>query len=450
VPESVTHALYPEVGAGAEPAPPTNGGTPPGSPAVTAADIDRAARLLDGVVVQTPLQRSDRLSAMTGAEVWLKREDLQVVRSYKLRGAYNLMSGLGQAERDAGVVCASAGNHAQGFAYACRALGIFGRIHLPRNTPRQKRDRIRFHGGDWVELVLIGATYDDAAASAAADAAQSGATMVAPFDDPRTIAGQGTVARELLAQLGSAPDVVIMPIGGGGLAAGMATYLRAHAPEAHIVGVEPAGAASMTAALRAGHPVALAHIDPFVDGAAVRRVGDVTYPIVAATGTEVHTVEEGAICTEMLALYQTEGIIAEPAGALATAALGTAADPGVVRVRPGSTVVCVVTGGNNDVSRYGEILERSLVHEGLKHYFLVNFPQEPGALRRFLDGVLGPDDDVALFEYVKRNNRETGPALVGIELGSADGLPSLLRRMDASPLEIEKLDPESPTFRFLT
>jgi threonine dehydratase len=206
----------------------------------------------------------------------------------------------------------------------------------------------------------------------------------------------------------------------------------------------------MTAALRAGEPVMLAHIDPFVDGAAVRRVGDVTYPIVAATGTSVLTVEEGAVCTEMLALYQTEGIIAEPAGALATAALGTLTDPGVARVRPGSTVVCVVSGGNNDVSRYGEILERSLVHDGLKHYFLVNFPQEPGALRRFLDGVLGADDDISLFEYVKRNNRETGPALVGIELGSADGLPSLLRRMADSPLEIEKLDPGSPTFRFLT
>ncbi|MEO5832731.1 MAG: threonine ammonia-lyase IlvA [Nakamurella sp.] len=417
---------------------------------MTVADIDTAAHLLEGIVVQTPLHRSERLSAMTGADIWLKREDLQVVRSYKLRGAFNLMSGLGQAERDAGVVCASAGNHAQGFAYACRTLGIFGRIYLPRNTPRQKRDRIRFHGGDWVELVLGGATYDDAAAAARADTTHSGATMVAPFDDPRTIAGQGTVAREVLAQLGVTPDLVVMPIGGGGLAAGMATYLRGRAPGAALIGVEPAGAASMTAALRAGHPVTLEHIDPFVDGAAVRRVGDHTFPIVAATGTQVLTVEEGAICTEMLALYQTEGIIAEPAGALATAALGTDRDPGVVRVRPGSTVVCVVSGGNNDVSRYGEILERSLVHDGLKHYFLVNFPQEPGALRGFLDGVLGPDDDISLFEYVKRNNRETGPALVGIELGSADGLPSLLRRMDDSPLEIEKLDPNSPTFRFLT
>lgn len=387
---------------------------------------------------------------MTGAEVYLKREDLQVVRSYKLRGAYNLMSGLTQREREAGVVCASAGNHAQGFAYACKALGIFGRIYLPRTTPRQKKDQIRFHGTEWVELVLIGATYDDAAAAAWADANASGATMVPPFDDPRTIAGQGTVAREILKQLESAPDMVIMPIGGGGLCAGMSTYLRTVSPATDLVGVEPAGAPSMTAAVRAGHPVTLDHIDPFVDGAAVRRVGDATYPLVTNAGVNVLTVEEGAVCTEMLALYQTDGIIAEPAGALATAALGTDTDPGVVRIRPGTTVVCVVSGGNNDVSRYGEILERSLVHDGLKHYFLVNFPQEPGSLRGFLDGVLGPDDDISLFEYVKRNNRETGPALVGIELGSADGLPALLKRMSSSPLEIEKLDPDSPTFRFLT
>jgi threonine dehydratase len=414
------------------------------------ADIDRASARLAGVVIETPLQRSERLSAMSGAEIYLKREDLQVVRSYKLRGAYNLMSGLTQDERDAGVVCASAGNHAQGFAYACKSLGVFGRIYLPRNTPRQKRVRIRFHGGDWVELVLTGTTYDDAAVAAKADTEANCATMVAPFDDLRTIAGQGTVAKEIVSQLGAAPDTVIMPIGGGGLAAGMGTYLSQLFPATELIGVEPAGAASMTAAIQAGHPVTLEHIDPFVDGAAVRRVGNATYPLVADAGVRVLTVEEGAICTEMLALYQTEGIIAEPAGALATASLGTTDDPGVVRVRPGSTVVCVVSGGNNDVSRYGEILERSLVHDGLKHYFLVNFPQEPGSLRRFLDGVLGPDDDISLFEYVKRNNRETGPALVGIELSYADGLPALLRRMAASPLEIEKLDPNSPTFRFLT
>ncbi len=417
---------------------------------LTAADVDRAAAVLAEVVITTPLERSERLSRLTGAEVYLKREDLQVVRSYKLRGAYNRMSQLTQTERAAGVVCASAGNHAQGLAYACNRLGIFGRIFLPRTTQRQKRDRIRVHGGDWVELVLTGDTYDDAAAAAAAEVASSGATMVPPFDDLRTIAGQGTVAREIVNQLGRVPDTVIMPIGGGGLAAGMSTFFRERFPKVELIGVEPSGAASMSAALRAGHPVTLEQINPFVDGAAVRRVGDYTYALVAAAGTAVYTVAEGAVCSAMLALYQNEGIIAEPAGALTCASLGTVHDPGVVQLRPGSLVVCVVSGGNNDVSRYGEIIERSLVHDGLKHYFLVNFPQEPGALRRFLDTVLGPDDDISLFEYVKRNNRETGPALVGIEIGSADGLPSLLKRMTAARLDIEKLDPESPTFRFLT
>ena len=420
------------------------------APRVTVADIDAAAERLRGVVVPTPLQRSSRLSAVTGAEVFLKRENLQVVRSYKIRGAYNLMSGLSASDRNAGAVCASAGNHAQGFAFSCRTLQMYGRIYLPRSTPRQKRERIRYHGGSWVELVLVGATYDDAAAAAAADVATTGATLVPPFDDLRTIAGQGTVGREILTDLGRTPDALVLPVGGGGLAAGVFSYFRAVSPGTALIGVEPVGAASMTAALRAGRPVVLDAIDPFVDGAAVRRVGDLTFPLIRATGCTVSTVEEGAICSEMLALYQTDGIIAEPAGALSCAALGSDTDPGVFRPRPGSTVVCVLSGGNNDVSRYGEILERSLVHDGLKHYFLVNFPQEPGALRRFLDDVLGPDDDISLFEYVKRNNRETGPALVGIELGTADGLSALLRRMDHSPLEIERLDPKSPTFRFLT
>ena len=417
---------------------------------IDGADIVDAARRIAGVVVQTPLQRSARLSELTGADVYLKREDLQVVRSYKLRGAYNRMSRLAPADRSLGVVCASAGNHAQGFAFACRTLGVYGRIYLPRSTPRQKRDRIRFHGGEWVELILGGATYDDAAAAARADVDATGATMVPPFDDPYVAAGQGTVATEIVEQLGGMPDAVLVPIGGGGLAAGMFSYLREQSPSVDLVGLEPAGAASMTAAVAAGGPVTLEHIDPFVDGAAVRRVGTLGYQVVVATGARVLTVEEGAVCSEMLALYQSDGIIAEPAGALSCAALGQPGDPGVYRPRPGSTIVCVVSGGNNDVSRYGEILERSLVHDGLKHYFLVNFPQEPGALRRFLDGVLGPDDDIALFEYVKRSNRETGPALVGIEIGSADALAALLRRMDASPLEIEQLDPKSPTFRFLT
>ncbi|WP_420120713.1 threonine ammonia-lyase IlvA [Nakamurella sp.] len=411
---------------------------------VRAADIDAAARRLHGIATVTPLEECVRLSQEAGVTVLLKREVLQVVRSYKLRGAYNLMAQLSPAERAAGVVCASAGNHAQGVAFACRVLDIKGRIYLPNTTPRQKRDRILSHGAGTVELVMTGDTFDDAAAAAARHADQTGAVPVAPFDDARTIAGQGTVVRELLQQLGRIPDVIVVPVGGGGLLSGVLTYLRERAPQVRVVGAEPAGAASMRAALDAGRPVALDGLDPFVDGAAVRRIGDLTYRIVAARPVELVAVDEGAICTEMLGLYQNEGIVAEPAGALAAAAVRG------LDLAPGATVVVIVSGGNNDVSRYGEILERSLVHLGLKHYFLVNFPQEPGALRRFLDEVLGPDDDITLFEYVKRNNRETGPALVGIELGTADGLASLLDRMAAASMEVERILPGSAAYRYLT
>ena len=411
---------------------------------VDAQEVEAAVKRLDGVALRTPLQRNLRLSDRIGAEVWLKREDLQIGRSYKLRGAYNLIAQLDDTTRSAGVVCASAGNHGQGLAYSCHTLDVHGRVYVPRTTPRQKRDRIAALGGRQIEVIVTGDTYDDAAAAALADIAESGATLVPAFDDARTVAGQGTVAVELVEQLGHAPDVLVVPVGGGGLVAGVATWLAERHPDVRVVGVEPGGAASMIAALEAGEPVTLPHLDSFVDGAAVRRVGDVTLPLVSAAGVEMTSVPEGLVCSEMLELYQTDGLIAEPAGALAAAALGHG-----VEVKPGESVVCLLSGGNNDVSRYGEILERSLVHEGLKHYFLVTFPQEPGALRQFLDGVLGSDDDIALFEYVKRNNRETGVALVGIEIGRPADLAPLLARMDAAPLDIERIKPDSAEFRYL-
>jgi len=416
-----------------------------GNGPLSAADVDSAATRIAGVVTPTPLQLSDRLSATTGANVYLKREDLQTVRSYKLRGAYNLLVQLSDQELAAGVVCSSAGNHAQGFAYACRALGIRGRVYVPAKTPKQKRDRIRYHGGEFIELIVGGSTYDLAAEAALADVARTGATLVPPYDDPRTMAGQGTIAVEILSQLDGEPDLVVVPVGGGGCIAGITTYLAERTSKTSVLGIEPAGAAAMMAALANGGPVTLDHVDQFVDGAAVSRAGRLTYAALAAAGNMVSitTVDEGAVCTAMLDLYQNEGIIAEPAGALAVTGLLEA------DIEPGSTVVCLVSGGNNDVSRYGEILERSLVHLGLKHYFLVDFPQEPGALRRFLDGVLGPNDDITLFEYVKRNNRETGEALVGIELGSAAGLDGLLERMRATEMQIEAIEPGSPAYRYL-
>ena len=411
-----------------------------------ASDIDEAARRISNVVTLSPLQYSDRLSAITGLEVYLKREDLQVVRSYKLRGAYNLLMQLTPDEIVAGVVCSSAGNHAQGFALACRSMGIHGRVYVPAKTPKQKRDRIRYHGGEFIELIVGGATYDVAAAAALDDVARTGATLVPPYDDLRTMAGQGTIAVEILQQLEAEPDLVIVPVGGGGCISGMTTYLAERTTKTSVLGVEPAGAASMLAALATGEPVVLEHVDQFVDGAAVARAGALPFAVLSAAGdmVAVTSVDEGAVCTAMLDLYQNEGIIAEPAGALAVAAMMEA------DIEPGSTVVCLISGGNNDVSRYNEILERSLVHLGLKHYFLVDFPQEPGALRRFLDEVLGPGDDVTLFEYVKRNNRETGEALVGIELGSAADFEGLMERMRASEMHVEALEPGSPAYRYLT
>ena len=412
----------------------------------TAADVEAAAARIAGRVSRTALTPSPRLSEATGATVWLKREDQQPVRSYKGRGAANLIAQLDSEQIWAGVVCASAGNHAQGVAHACATLGVNARIYLPGNTPRQKRERVAELGGDWVEVVVGGHTYDEAAAASREDAERTGATLVPAFDHPHTIAGQGTIAQEIvedLAALGRTPDVVVVPVGGGGLLAGCLTWLAERHPSVRVVGVEPAGAACMIAATWAGGPTTLPEIDRFIDGAAVQRAGDWTYRVVAAHSPELVAVPEGRVCTEMIALYQTEGIIAEPAGALAASALDS------IGIEPGQDVVVVVSGGNNDLLRYAEVMERSLIHEGLKHYFLVDFPQEPGMLRQFLDEVLGPDDDIALFEYVKRNNRDTGPALVGIELGSRDDLPGLVERMAASSMEVEPIPPDSPLFRFI-
>ncbi|MBN9643136.1 threonine ammonia-lyase IlvA [Corynebacterium mendelii] len=423
--------------------------TTPVFPPVRAADIQAAQARISSVIAPTPLQYCPRLSEATGAEVYLKREDLQDVRSYKIRGAYNNVAQLSDSQRAAGIVAASAGNHAQGVAYVCRTLGIEGRIYVPDQTPKQKLDRIRVHGGDKVELVVTGRNFDEASAAAKADADKTGATVVEPFDARDTVIGQGTVAAEILAQLtsiGKSAGAIYVPVGGGGLISGITSYLADMAPRCAVYGVEPAGAASMTAALEADGPVTLDNVDPFVDGAAVKRIGEVPYRIIDANRGRLHmmTVSEGAVCTEMLGLYQNEGIIAEPAGALSVTGLVECTP------KPGQTVVCVVSGGNNDVLRYAEIMERSLVHRGLKHYFLVNFPQEPGQLRMFLEKILGPNDDITLFEYLKRNNRETGTALVGLQLGTAADLPGLLERMNSSRISCQQLKPGTPEYEFLT
>ena len=410
--------------------------------------IAAAANRLRSIVRRTPTERSERLSAALGHPVYLKREDIQVCRSYKVRGAYNLIAQLPEEVKEKGVVAASAGNHAQGVAFACRNLGIRGTVFLPASTPRQKRERIAALGGEWVTQVISGAAFDDTAEAALAFSAETGARYVPPFDNPDVVAGQGTVGAEILGQLAALgeelPDTIVVPVGGAGLLAGVAAWVKENSPRTRILGVEPAGAASLQAALAAGEPVSLPSVDSFVDGAAVRRVGDLPLAMVQEHVDAVVSVSEGAVCSEMLELYQVEGIIAEPAGALASAALRESV-PWLIR----GPVVCIVSGGNNDVSRYADVLERSLVHEGLRHYFLVTFPQQPGALRSFLDGVLTEGEDIVLFEYMKKTSREIGPALVGIDLDSPERLGPLLDRMSASPLAIEKLVPDSPVFEFL-
>lgn len=415
---------------------------------VHASDIQSAQARISAIIEPTPLQYCPRLSQETGYSVYLKREDLQDVRSYKIRGSYYAISRLSDEERSAGIVAASAGNHAQGVAYACRTMKIPGKIFVPSKTPKQKRDRIAVHGGDMVELVVTGASFDEAAASARADAEARGATVIEPFDARDTIVGQGTIAAEVLAQLtalGKNLDTMVVPVGGGGLLSGITSYLADMAPRTAIVGVEPAGAASLQAALDNGGPVTLETVDSFVDGAAVKRLGELPYQIIEANQGRIHVVgtDEGAVATEMLDLYQSEGIITEPAGALSVAGLRE------LNLPAGSTVTCIISGGNNDVLRYAEIMERSLVHRGIKYYFLVNFPQEPGQLRSFLTDILGPDDDITLFEYLKRNNRETGAALVGLELGHPGDLDGLLKRMDESRIDCRLLQPDTPEYEFL-
>ena len=415
---------------------------------IHAADVQLAQARISAPIAPTPLQYCPRLSHLTGVEIYLKREDLQDVRSYKIRGAVNAISQLSDAQRAAGIVAASAGNHAQGVAFACRSMGIPGRIYVPAATPKQKRDRIKVHGGNMVELVVTGANFDEASAAAHDYAEETGATIIEPFAARDTIVGQGTVAAEILSQLsamGKSPDTIVVPVGGGGLISGILSYLADMSPRTAVVGVEPAGAPSLNAALKAEKPVTLDAVDPFVDGAAVKRIGDINYQIIEKNLGRLHplVVSEGAVCTEMIELYQNEGIIAEPAGALSVTALSE------LKLGTNDIVVCIISGGNNDLLRYAEVVERSLVHRGLKHYFLVNFPQEPGQLRSFLSDILGPDDDITLFEYLKRNNRETGTALIGLQLGRASDFDGLVERMNASRIDCRHLKPGTPEYEFV-
>lgn len=406
-------------------------------------NIRKAAERLKKVVTKTPLSLNLNLSHRYNCQVYLKREDLQIVRSYKLRGAFNMMSSLSPEKLSRGVVCASAGNHAQGFAYSCQKLQVHGVVFMPVITPRQKIRQTKMFGGEWIEIKLQGDTFDDCAIAAKKFTEENEMMFIPPFDDFRIIEGQGTVGVEILDELPD-PDFLFVPVGGGGLSAGVGAYFSAYAPECTIIGLEPEGAPSMNEALKAGEPVTLPHIDRFVDGAAVKRVGDLTFSICKEVLDEMCLVPEGKVCSTILKLYNEDAIVVEPAGAMSIAALDQYAD----RIA-GKKVVCIVSGSNNDIDRMPEIKERSLQYEGLKHYFLISFVQRPGALREFLNEVLGPTDDITRFEYMQKTNKEAGPALVGIELQSKNDYNSLLHRMKTSGINYSEINKDDKLFGYL-
>ncbi|MFC2090229.1 threonine ammonia-lyase IlvA [Bacteroidota bacterium] len=407
-------------------------------------DIQEANILLNSVVEHTPIQCNLNLSNKYDANIYLKREDLQVVRSYKIRGAYNKIYTLKKEDLYNGVLCASAGNHAQGVAYSCQLLGIKGIIVMPSITPKQKIRQVKLFGKDHIDIVLHGDTYDDAYHEALRMSKENQSTFIHPFDDQKVIEGQGTVGLEILNDVKKAIDFLFIPIGGGGLAAGVAAVFRELSPSTRLIGVEPEGAPAMKRSIEAGKLITLEEMDKFVDGAAVQRVGELTFPICRDHLDEVVSVPEGKICTTILAMYNEEAIVVEPAGALTITALDYFAD----QIR-GKEVVSIVSGSNNDITRTEEIKERSLLFEGLKHYFIVRFPQRAGALREFVDNVLGPGDDITHFEYSKKNSREKGPAVIGIELKSPEDFQPLIQRMEDGGFIYEYLNESEDLFRFL-
>ena len=405
--------------------------------------FQQAALRLKDIVNRTPLQFSHNLSRKHKCNVFLKREDLQVVRSYKLRGAYNMMSSLSKEQLQKGVVCASAGNHAQGFAYSCKKLNAKGVVFMPIITPKQKVNQTKMFGEEYVEVKLVGDTFDDCAVSAKTFTEKNGMTFIPPFDDRRIIEGQGTVAVEILEDKTDI-DYLFVPVGGGGLSSGVGTYFKTYSPKTKIIGLEPEGAPAMFEAIKAGHPVTLDAIDRFVDGAAVKTVGDLTFSICKDVIDDMHLVPEGKVCSTILQLYNEDAIVVEPAGALSIASLDDYADE-----IKGKNVVCIVSGSNNDIDRMPEIKERSLQYEGLKHYFLVNFAQRPGALKEFVNHVLGPHDDITRFEYMQKTNKERGPALIGIELKYKKDYVHLMEKMRSHHIDFSEINKDDKMFGYL-
>ncbi|PFG13325.1 threonine ammonia-lyase IlvA [Bacillus sp. es.036] len=406
-------------------------------------DIIIANQVLKEVVVHTPLQRNEILSDRYNCNVYLKREDLQNIRSFKIRGAYNLIQSLTMEEKENGIVCASAGNHAQGVAFSCKTLGIQGHIFMPATTPRQKISQVELFGGSYVEVILTGDTFDDSFHTAKEFCNKQDKTFIHPFDDYRTIAGQGTVGLEIMNDIDEV-DYVMLGIGGGGLASGVGSYIKSISPDTKIVGIEPEGAAGMKRSIEHDSVVPLDFIDKFVDGAAVKQVGKLTLDICKHLLDDVVLVPEGKICTTILELYNQNAIVAEPAGALSIASLDFYKD----QIK-GKNVVCVISGGNNDINRMQEIQERSLIYEGLKHYFIVHFPQRAGALKEFMADVLGPTDDITRFEYTKKNNRDRGPVLAGIELKHKEDYEPLIERLNRKGFSYIEINKDQDLFNLL-
>ena len=411
---------------------------------ISVENIYQAKVRLKNVATHTPLMKNLNLSEIYGCNLYLKREDLQVVRSYKIRGAYNKMSTMSPEELENGIVCASAGNHAQGVAYACRMLGVHGTIFMPSTTPSQKVNKVKFFGKDKVEIILVGDTYDAAADEAKIFMSKHKKQYIHPFDDEKVMEGQGTVGVEILEDCDVAIDYIFIAIGGGGLVSGLGSYFRQMSPKTKIIGVEPLGAPSMSVSLQKGEVVALETIDPFVDGAAVKRIGDKTFAICRTVIDDMIIVPEGKVCSTILQLYNEEAIVAEPAGALTISALDFYKD----KIK-GKNIVCVISGGNNDITRTEEIKERSLLYEGLKLYFIVEFPQRAGALREFLNTVLGPEDDISYFEYTRKHNREKGPAQIGIEVKRREDAAALIQRMDDMKVKYQLLNKSETLFELL-
>lgn len=407
-------------------------------------DIEAAVKNIQNIAINTSLERSERLSNLYDANIYIKREDLQRCRSFKVRGAYNKIISLTDEEKKNGIVCASAGNHAQGVAYSCNSLKIKGTIFMPLTTPLQKIDRVKQFGGKFVEIVTVGNTYDDACLVAQEHCLMRNATFVHPFNDYTTVCGQATIGAEIYKILGQKLNVVLAPIGGGGLAAGVSSYLKQQDKSIKIIGVEPDGAPGMSHSLKKGYPAPLDSIDTFVDGAAVKHVGDLTFDICKTNLDSTVLVPEGKICTTMIELYQNDGIIAEPAGSLSISALDF-----VKNEIKGKTVVCILSGGNNDLLRYPEIMERSLVYKGKKHYLIVEFNQKPGQLRKFVNDALGPHDDIVRFEYIKKTNRESGAALVGVELYDKNDFKPLLQRLEAAGINYKVLSSKELLYSYL-